>query len=129
MNDIAEKWILELPEELDLIQSSEVNEEARSNMFTFGIDETWSNKDIVNFISKCAEVYASKNTLQPMWFYSWYDDQAFQLRLSAVSQEHKKLPFGCTLKQVAIEDIAQDVINQTNGLMKNNKLNIWQTNI
>jgi len=129
MNDIAEKWILELSEELDLIQSPEVNEEARSNMFTFGINETWNNNDIVNFISKCSEVYASKNRLQPMWFYSWYDDQAFQLRLSAVSQEHKKLPFGCTLKQVAIEDIAQDVINQTNGLMKNNKLNIWQTNI
>lgn len=129
MNDIAEKWILELSEELGLIPSSEVNEEARSNMFTFGIDETWSNEDIVNFIFKCSEVYASKNTLQPMWFYSWYDDQAFQLRLSAVSQEHKKLPFGCNLKQVSIEDIAQDVINQTNGLMKNNKLNIWQTNI
>ena len=129
MNNTGEKWVLELSEELELIQSSKVNEEARANMYAFGIGETWNKKDIKSFILACSEVYASKNTSEPMWFYTWYDDQAFQLRLSAVSKKHKKLPFRCNLKQVSMMDVAQDVIDQSNGLLKNNMLNIWKTNI
>ncbi len=129
MNETLQKWLNELNEELLLIHSTEVNTEANSNMFTFGINSEWTKDSVATFINKCSELYALKNNGQPMWFYSWYDDQAFQLRISAISQVHKELPFRCKLKSVSINQVVKDVFSNSNALASKGKLNVWQTNI
>lgn len=129
MNETLEKWIDELGDELELINSPEVNTEANNNMYTFGIKPEWGKDSVTTFINQCSEIYASKTNGQPMWFYSWYDDQAFQLRISAVSQSHKKLPFRCKLNSVSLSQVAQDAFNNNNGITSQGKLNVWQTNI
>lgn len=36
----------------------------------------------------------------PMIFYTWFDDQAIQLRFSLVSAQHTVLPFKCRIRRV-----------------------------
>ncbi len=131
---VLKQWAYELREELKLIQSREINEEARSNMMSYSIPkeevEQYGNIALSKFIASCKDIYQSKANNAHMVFYAWFDEQADQLRMSAVSQIHNKFPFECKYEICSIKTLSESVISQNSGLFTENKtLKIWQIEI
>lgn len=123
-------WLDELDDEVVLLHSSNLNSEANHNIVTFGISEDnlreWGLESINNFILACRDMYATRTNSIPMQFYCWFDQQAGQLRISAVSSEHNKLPFGCQLNVCDLSEVMQGFLNNNNGLGgEHDKLNVW----
>ena len=64
-----------------------------------------------------------------MIFYSWLDEQAGHIRISAVRQAHGKLPFKCKLNLVGLKKVVDGIYSYDSGLFTNGALNVWQKNI
>ena len=133
MHRTLNKWLEELEKETTVVTSNEINEEANSNMVTFGFSqdsiEDWDKDSVVDFLAGCAEVYRIKSDGIAMVFYSWFDQQAGQIRISAVNQVHDKLPFKCKLRQVSLNEMVNGIYAENTGLSNNGVLDVWQQNI
>jgi len=127
-------WLDELIEEVSLINSPDLNYEANEHLITFDVSESelaaWGKESVNNFILGCRDVYASKTNAVPMQFYCWFDELASQLRISAVSSRHNKLPFRCKLNLCELPEMVQGLFNNDCGLYNTNtKLNVWCSGI
>ena len=133
MHVTHKKWLDELAGEISIVYSEVVNEEVNGNMFTYAFDaETlneWGPDSIDAFLKGCRDLYASKNSVEPMWFYSWFDQQYSQIRIGAVSQRHEALPFGCDLNFCELHVVVRGLIIGDSGLFTSGKLNVWKSNI
>ena len=133
MNEELEKILAELNDEIVLSESSDINDEAHANMVSIGIGEenrnTWSKQDIEIILSKCADLYSSKNKGSPKQFYSWLDEMADQLRVSAVSLNHGRLPFGSKTEICSLEKLSDCVVSGKSGIYDTGILNVWAKNI
>ncbi|PKF56464.1 hypothetical protein CW748_09720 [Alteromonadales bacterium alter-6D02] len=127
MHSTLNQWLRELEIETQIVHSTDINEEANSNMVTFGTNESllqdWGKDSIKAFVLECAELYNLKNTVAPMTFYSWYDEMAGQIRISAVSACHGKLPFRCNVNQVGLGAFIESFYTQSS--IEPYTLNVW----
>lgn len=127
-------WLAELEHEVRLLHSTDLKDEAQKNLVTFGVSacalDEWGEESILNFISGCKSLYASKTNGTSMQFYSWFDEQASQLRVSAVSSCHGKLPFGCELSLCTLAEIVNCLYTHDSGLYdKEHRLKVWCSDI
>ncbi|MCP4267956.1 MAG: hypothetical protein GY777_20700 [Candidatus Brocadiaceae bacterium] len=133
MHITHKKWLNELEDEISIVYSEVAKEEANGNLVTFVVTaevlNEWGADSIDAFIKGCRDLYASRNTSEPMWFYSWYDQQASQLRVGAISQRHEVLPFGCDLNLCELQAVIRGLFNSDSGLFTSGRLNVWQSNI
>ena len=133
MHSTLEKWLAELEEETVIIGSGEINEEARCNMVSFGFSESllqeWGKESVNKFIHGCADIYRRKSGAFNMIFYSWFDEQAGLIRMSAVSRTHGKLPFSCELKLSELMQVVDGIFSNSSGVYTNGALAVWCQNI
>ena len=133
MHSTLNKWLEELEEEISIVASNEIDEEANGNMVTYGFNrdslEDWEKESVVDFLAGCAEVYRTKSSGIAMVFYSWFDEQAGQIRISSVSQAHKKLPFGCKLNSTDLSQVVNGLFVEDSGLYTKGVLDVWCQNI
>ncbi len=133
MHSTLKTWLKEVEEETIIVTSKEINEEAKGNMVTFGFNSSllteWGCDSVTDFINACAELYSKKSSNISMVFYSWFDEQAGQVRISAVSQAHGKLPFKCKLNSVNLSDFVNGIYAGNSGLFTNGELDVWQKDI
>jgi hypothetical protein len=127
------KHIEELSTELSLLQSDEVTEEANANMYTFGISEEllqqYGANSVTTFLIEVSNLYGAQCKSQ-MLFYSWFDEMASQIRVSAVSKKHGKPPFGCNIEPCELEQLVAGIFSGNGGLfIEPNKLLVWQKQI
>ena len=126
-------WLEELEKETVIVTSESINEEAHGNMVTFGFTQNllkeWGKESVGNFIKCCAELYSKKCNSLAMVFYSWYDEQSGQIRISAVSQSHDKLPFKCKLNRVNLNELVNVFFTDDSGLFTKGELDVWQQSI
>ncbi len=131
MNAVLNQWIEEMREEHQITQSLEINEEAINNMVVYRMPHedvnTYSKGELCEFLSAHLQFYRSKTSGIPMYYYAWFDEQAGQLRISAVSQKHNQLPFGCELQECELETLVKSVISRSSGLFtKEQRLKVWK---
>lgn len=130
MHNTLKKWLAELEEETVIVCAEEVNQEARQNMVSFGFNhdslEEWGKDSVIAFITECASLYHRKGSVSEMLFYSWFDEQAGQIRISAVDKRYGILPFGCQLNKVNLNELVDGIYADDSGLFTNGKLDIWQ---
>lgn len=83
--------------------------EARSNQWSFSMTQEQASRilphQIIDFITQIMAVREEAivqryGSAHPMIFYTWFDDQAVQLRFSLVSAQHTVLPFKCRIRRV-----------------------------
>jgi hypothetical protein len=133
MHSTLNKWLEELYLETSIVVSSEINEEADGNLVTFGFNqdllESWGNDTLVDFIATCSEVYRTKSNGTAMVFYAWFDEQAGQIRISSVSQLHKKLPFRCKLNHTDLSQVVNGIYAEDSGIYTKGALDVWCQNI
>lgn len=132
MHNTLRKWLLEL-EATVVICAEDIHQEARQNMVSFSFNQNllieWSEDSVIEFIGKCANLYHKKIGISEMLFYAWFDEQAGQIRISAVSQSHRKLPFRCELNQVTLNELVNGIYADDSGLYTKGKLDIWQQKV
>ena len=134
MHSIFQKWIDEMNDEVIIVQSTDINEEAIENMMTFGLStesvHSFGRDSVEEFLLNCRDIYKSKNNKEPMVFYSWLDEQSGQLRTSAVSSRHNKLPFECKYEKCDLESMISVLFTRISGLFDEAVcLKVWQSNI
>lgn len=133
MHSTLEKWLSELEQETVILASDEINEEARGNMGSFGFDEVllqeWGKESVNQFIHGCADLYRRKSCGLNMIFYSWFDEQTGQIRISAVRQAHGKLPFGCKLKLSELTQVVDGIFSNNSGVYSKGALDVWCQNL
>ena len=133
MHSTLEKWLAELEEVTVILASDEINVEASCNMVSFGFNEDllqkWGKESVNKFIHGCADLYERKSGGLNMVLYSWFDEQASQIRISAVSQTHGKLPFGCKLKLSELNQVIDGIYSNNSGLYTKGALDVWCQNI
>lgn len=110
--------------------STDVQEEARENLFYFGLSEAElplaSSSALEAWLQ--AVVASKRQQLQqqgdhyPMQFYCWHDAQATQLRFSLVSAV-APLPFSCALQLVELPDVVREFLTQEYLLFDQNIFN------
>jgi hypothetical protein len=63
--------------------------------------ESLSPNELLDFVMRLTDDRRAKirhsNADHGMYFYLWFDEQAYQLRFSLISDMHTELPFGATL--------------------------------
>ncbi|MGP4717009.1 hypothetical protein ACTXGL_10260 [Psychrobacter sp. T6-6] len=132
MHNTFRRWLTEL-EDMVVICAEDIHQEAAQNIVSFGFNQDllveWSEDSVIEFISKCANLYHRKSGVSEMLFYAWFDEQAGQIRISAVSQSHKKLPFRCELNQVTLNELVNGIYADDSGLYTKGKLDIWQQKV
>ncbi|TQV65575.1 hypothetical protein FKG94_28535 [Exilibacterium tricleocarpae] len=133
MHTTLNKWLEELEEETEMTVSEDINEEARSNMVSFGFNEgllkEWGKESVQEFLIGCADLYQRKSRDLKMVFYSWFDEQAGQIRISAISQAHNKLPFACELNLTNLSQVVNGIYSEGSGLYTKGALDVWCKNI
>ena len=133
MHSTLNKWLAELEEETVIVTSKDINEEAHGNMVTFGFNQNllqeWGKESVSNFIKGCADLYSKKSNGLAMVFYSWFDEQASQIRISAVSQSHSKLPFKCKFNYAKLSELVNGIYDEDSGLFTKGELDVWQKSI
>lgn len=133
MHSTLNKWITELEDETEIVASDDINEEANSNMVTFEFNDLllqeWGKESVAFFLTCCADLYQRKSQGLNMIFYAWLDEQAGQIRISAVNQKHGKLPFDCKLNEVDLVRIVSGIYTHNSGLFTNGVLDVWQQSI
>ena len=133
MHTTLSKWLEELEEETKIFVSDEINEEAQSNMVSFDFSEDllneWGKESVTEFLYACANLYGRRSGEKKIVFYSWFDEQAGQIRISAVSQTHDKLPFSCKLNSVSLSQVVNGFYSGDSGLFTNGALDVWCQNI
>ena len=132
MHPTLSKWLEEL-EETKISTSEQINEEARANMVSFGFNasllQEWGKESLTKFLLGCANLYQRKSNNLKMVFYSWFDEQAGRIRMSAVSQVHSKLPFFCKLNSVNLSQMVNSIFSNDSGLFTKGVLDVWCQNI
>lgn len=130
MHNTLKKWLAELEEETVITYSEDINKEANQNMVSFGFNQgllvEWGKDSVIEFITECSYLYSRKTDNSEMVFYAWFDEQIGKIRISAVSQHHKKLPFGCELNRVTLSEMVDGIYSDSFGLYAKYKLDIWQ---
>lgn len=134
MHHTLQTWLDELSEEFEINFSASVEEQANVNMLTFGMSETnlqgWGKESLRDFVLGCRDLFQKKCCGQPMLLYSWYDEQAGQLRLSAISPAHKNPPFECPIECVEMGFFVENIFTDTSGLnTENARLFVWTSTI
>ncbi len=133
MHNTLRKWLIELEEEMVVICAEDIHQEAEQNMVSFGFNQDllkeWSEDSVIEFIGECANLYHRKSGISEVLFYAWVDEQAGQIRISAVSQSHRKLPFRCELNQVTLNELVNGIYADDSGLYTKGKLDIWQQKV
>ena len=133
MHKTLKNWLLELEKETVIVSSSDINQEANENMVTFGFSQEllkeWEKEAVVEFLTSCKNIYNAKNRELSMVFYSWFDEQSNQIRISAVSQEHGKLPFECKLNSVNLNEVVLGIYTEDSGLFSRGVLDVYQQSI
>ncbi|WP_447077449.1 hypothetical protein [Shewanella algae] len=131
---MLKQWASELEDEVEILRSDEINDEANANMVSFSISdemmESLTEEELSDFIFECSKVYAQKANGIPTTFYCWYDDMAFQIRIGCVSKKHGRLPFSCKLEPTDLSNLVSNFKVGINGLFTDNEaLFVWQTSI
>lgn len=90
----------------------DINQEARENMFILSLTseelENIGEEAIVKYLHECELTIVNRSNSASV-FYCWFDDMTRQIRLSAVSKSHGRLPFRCSLKrQRALRSIVEE---------------------
>ena len=133
MHSTLKRWLAELEDEIEVISSEEITEEARTNMVTFGFNEEllneWGKSSVIEFIEGCADLYKRKSPAIDMVFYSWLDQESGQFRICAASQNHGKLPFRCSFSFVDLSKVVDGIYSFDSGLFTKGYLDVWQKNI
>ncbi len=133
MHETHKKWLAELGSEISIVYSGVVDEEAGGNMFAFGVTtealNEWGADSLDAFIKDCRDLYASKNRVESMWFYCWYDQLASQIKVGAISQRHESLPFSCDVKLDELQVVIRGLFNSDSGLFTRGELNVWRSAI
>ena len=134
MHDTLKKWLEEMDTEISIVQSEDIITEAQGNQLSFGVSEDvlneWGQQSVLEFITGCKDLYRSKKQGRPMQFYVWFDEQAGQLRVSAVSSRHQRLPFDCAVYQCSITELVEGLFSGFSGLYSDNpRLNLWVDSI
>lgn len=133
MHTTLNKWLEELEDETRLYVLDEVNQEAQANMVAFGFNEAllneWGKESVTAFLNACAKLYHRKGGGHNFVFYSWLDEQAAQIRISAVSQTHEKLPFSCKLNPTNLSQVVNGIYRGDSGLFTKGALDLWCQNI
>jgi hypothetical protein len=133
MHSTLNKWLEELEEETIVLTSNDINIEATGNMVMFNFDcdllKVWGKGSVAEFICACADLYSRKTNGYSMFFYSWFDEQASQFRISAVSQCYGEPPFGCKLNNVSLCELVNGIYAKDSGLYTREALDIWRMDI
>ena len=134
MHKELKNWLQELKDEVVIVTSQDISEEAHNNMITFDISKdlanNWGNSSIQGFIESCSDIFQSKKPNTPMLFYSWLDEMAGQLRVSAISKIHNKIPFDCKTNYCSLNHLVTMLMNTESGLYNKEKtLNVWCNDI
>lgn len=134
MESTFNKWLAELSDELDVIQSDDLNAEADANLVTFNVPAetnfSVNERALIEFLTGCKDLFQQKTNGTEMVFYSWYDEQSDQLRISAVSKKHARLPFRCGIKHCELNEFTTETISKNSGLFSElAQLNVWQADI
>ena len=103
MSTLLEEWIQDVIEDPVTVAPGDVMKEARGNLWSFSLSSEQAAKiqesDLSHFIGRIIEARRAALTKLgcppgAMIFYSWFDEQACQLRFSLISGV-AALPFGC----------------------------------
>lgn len=134
MESTYNKWLAELSDELEVIQSNDLNAEADANLITFNLpaepNSSVNERALIDFLTGCRDLFQQKTNSTKMVFYSWYDEQSDQLRISAVSKKHAPLPFRCKIKHCELNEFVKETISKNSGLFSEPaQLNVWQSDI
>lgn len=133
MHSTLKQWLEELEDEVEVVSSEDINEEARANLVTFGFNEEllneWGKISVVEFIEGCSNLYGRKSPRSSMVFYAWLDQEAGQFRICAASRAHGKLPFKCSLSFVDLNEVVDSIYSFDSGLFTNGNLHVWKKNI
>ena len=97
--------------------------------FNHDLLKEWGKESVNKFIKGCADLYSKKSNELAMVFYAWYDEQAGQIRISAVSQIHGKLPFKCKLNDAKLCEVVNGLYAEDSGRFTKGELDVWQQNI
>jgi hypothetical protein len=130
LNKTLKLWLDELSEEIIVDHSPSIGDQAIANMVTIGLSDEnlkdWGKESFREFILGCRHLYEIKRADRSMLFYSWYDEQAGQLRFSSISSEHKKPPFQCNIKYVELDFLIEKIYAKNSGLLtEDKKLYLW----
>ncbi|WP_152995634.1 hypothetical protein [Pseudoalteromonas sp. 10-33] len=114
---------------LKIVTSSDINEEANGNMLSFTFDLFEREEEFFSlFLNYCTELYKNTVNDELLTIYCWLDELAGQIRLSAVSQSHEKLPFRVDLNNLPLEQFCESLVIGCSGIYsKPGNLNVWQT--
>lgn len=133
MHATLNNWLEELEEEIEIVSPEDINVEARSNRVSFDFDEglltEWGRESVQEFLNSCANLYQRKSRGMKLIFYSWFDEQAGQIRISAVSQAYNKLPFACGLNSTDLSQVVNGIYSGDSGLYSKGVLDVWCKNI
>ncbi len=130
MHNVLQTWLDELSEEVVIDHATDVGIQGLANMVTIGVGDSslknWGKESLKAFILGCRDLYHEKAEEQPMLFYSWYDEQAGQLRFSSIASAHKSPPFECELEYVELDCLVDHIFKDNSGLLtKDAKLYVW----
>ncbi len=133
MHTTLNKWLEELEDETTILDSCEINKESRSNMvsldFNEGLLKECGKESLIEFLDGCAKLYQRKGRNLQLVFYAWFDESAGQIRISAVSQCHDKLPFSCKLKFTSLAELVNGIYSNDSGLYTKGALDVWYQKI
>ena len=134
MHKTLQTWVDELSEEIVLDHSTAVGKQGIANMVTIGVGgeslKSWGKESVKEFILACRDLMNHKSNGQSMLFYCWYDEQAGQIRFSAIASEHNNPPFQCELQYVELDVLVDNIFKHTSGLdAEGGSLYLWTSTI
>jgi hypothetical protein len=101
-------WLKKVSAHSLLVQPDDINAEALANLHWLSLESEQARdvttecvQRLINDVVAAWRGQQRERSLPEIVFYCWHDAQAGQLRISAVSRNHGRLPFGCQLEQVA----------------------------
>lgn len=116
--DVLSRWLSSLADGGVDINPQDINAEAIANLRCFSPnDEETLLLDVVG-VQRFVEAglvrrrrWLAARQAPPMRFYAWHDAQARQLRMSAVSSSHGRLPFRCAVVETSdLEAVVRQVV-------------------
>ncbi len=133
MHTTLNSWLEELEEETLIVTSDIIDDEVNGNMVSFGFNgellHEWGKDSLNEFLTGCSRLYGRKCNDLDLIFYSWLDEQAGQIRISAVRQDHDRLPFKCKLNRVSLSELVNGIYAEDSGLFSKGELDVWQQSI
>ena len=130
MNRQLAEWAREFADEFQLVVGEHIHSEARGNMHSFSFsDETrkaLAPDDVCAFVLACADAAQRHPLSEPYVFYAWYDEQADQLRMSAVGQRFERLPFRRALSEATLDVVASHFLGRLDVPLEHS-LPVWKT--